>query len=88
MAANGVAKLELLAKANAGAIDQQLSDDMTKAEISTTVLDYDSMSRNRKPEVCSCTSSGSCCATGRAFDRIANVTHGWQVEALRLLFQA
>ena len=39
MAADGVAKLELLAKVYARAIDQQLSDDMTKAEISTTDLD-------------------------------------------------
>ena len=33
-----------VAKAYAGAIDQQLSDDMTKAEISTTVLNNDSTS--------------------------------------------
>ena len=41
-----------VAKAYAGAIDQQLSDDMTKAEISTTVLNNDSTSQEAQAPEC------------------------------------
>ena len=44
--------LSSVAKAYAGAIDQQLSDDMTKAEISTTVLNNDSISQEAQAPEC------------------------------------
>ena len=52
--------------ADAGAIDQELSTDMTGAEISTDSLSNESMTP-RKKLLC----------TGRALDRIANAPHGW-----------
>ena len=70
-------------KAYAGVIDQQLSEDMTSAEISTDAMSNDSMTRRVHLYFVLIT-----LCTGRALDRIASAPHGWGMEACRMLFQA
>ena len=72
----------------AGAIYQQLSDDTTKAEISTTVRTTTSMSQEAQARSVQLYFILIMLCTGRALDRIANAPHGWGMEAWRFLFQA
>ena len=82
----GVAKQELRdAKLMQG---PSITDDMTRAKISTTVLDTYSMSpESQARRVQQCFILIMLC-TARAFTRIAIVTHGWKMEPWRLLLQA
>ena len=74
-----------MAKACARAFDQQLSDDMTKAEATTTVLDHDSVSPESQAQSVQLYFVLIMLSIGRALDRIAIVTHGWGMEAWLLL---
>ena len=63
-------------EAYAGAIDQELSTDMTNAESSTDVLSNEAKARSVQwyfVLIMLC--------TGRTLDRIANTPHGWDMEA-------
>ena len=77
-----------VAKAYAGAIDQKLSDDMAMANVSTTVLNNDSMSPEAEARSVQLYFILIMLCTRRALDRIANAPHCWGMEAWRLLFQA
>ena len=77
-----------MAKAHAGAVDQQLLDDMTRAEVSTTVLDNGSISPESQARSVQLYFITIMLCTGGALDRIANAPHGWCMEGWRLLFQA
>ena len=73
-------------KAYAGAIDQDLSTDMTTAEYSTDAMRNDGRERKvRSVQLCFVLIM---LCTGGALDRIANAPHGWGMEAWRMLFQA
>ena len=72
----------------AGAIDQDLSTDMTKAESSTDVLSNEAMTGQRKARSVQLYFGLIMSFTGRALDRIANAPHGWSTEVWRLLFLA
>ena len=76
------------AKAYAEAIDQQLSDDMTEAEMRTTVLNNDGMSPESQARSVELYFILIMLCTGRALDRIANAPRGWGMEAWRLVAQA
>ena len=75
-------------KAHAGAIDQELSTDLTNAESRTDVLSNEAMTGQRKARSVPLYFVLIMLCTGRALDRIANAPHGWSTEALRLHFQA
>ena len=75
-------------KAHAGAIDQELSTDMTNSESSTVVLSNEAMTGRRKARSVQLYSVLIRLCTGRALDRIANAPHSRGMEAWRLLFQA
>ena len=75
-------------KAYAGAIDQDLSADMTTAECSTDAVSNSAMTGERKARSVQLCFVLIMLCTGRALDRTANAPHGWCMEALRLLFQA
>ena len=75
-------------EAYAGAIDQDLSADMTTAECSTDAVSNNAMTGERKARSVQLCFVLIMLCTGRALDRIANAPHGWCMEALRLLFQA
>ena len=73
-------------KAYAGAIDQDLSADMTTAEYSTDATRNDGRERKvRSVQLCFVLIM---LCTGGALDRIANAPHCWGMEAWRMLFQA
>ena len=59
-------------KAYEGVVDQKLSHDMTEAEISTTVLDNDSMSPEAQARSVQLYLILIMLCTGRALDRIAS----------------
>ena len=75
-------------KAYAGAIDQDLSADMTTAECSTDAMSNDAMTGERKARSVQLHFVLIMLCTGRALDRIANAPHGWGMEARRTLFLA
>ena len=79
---------ESVMKASAGAIDQQLSTDMTSAEISTDVTSNESMTCRKQSKSVQWYFVLIVLCTGRALGRIANAPHGWGMEAWRMLFQA
>ena len=68
-------------KAYAGAIDQDLSADMTTAECSTDAMSNDAMTGERKARSVQLYFVLIMLCTGRALDRIANAPHGWGMEA-------
>ena len=78
----------IIAKSYAGATDQQLSEAMSQAEISTAVLDNASMSQEARARSVQLYFILIMLCTGRPLDRVANAPHGWSMDAWRLLFQA
>ena len=75
-------------KAYAGAIDQELSTNMTNAESSADVSSNEAMTGQRKARSVQLHFILIMFCTVRALDRIANPPHGCGMEAWRLLFQA
>ena len=75
-------------KTYAGAIDEDLSADMTAAECSTDAMSNDTMTGERKARSVHLYFVLIMLCTGRALDRIANAPHGWCMEAWRMLFEA
>ena len=67
-------------KSHAGAIDQELSTDMTNAESNTDVLSNEAMKQRKAWSVQLYFVLIMQC-TGRALDRTANAPHGWSMEA-------
>ena len=74
--------------AYAEAIDQELSTDITGAEISTDALSNESMTPRKQSKSVQLYFVLIMLCTGRAQDRIASAPRGWSMEAWRMLFQA
>ena len=71
----------------AGAIDQQLSDDMTKAEISTTVLENGSMPPEAQAWSCAVVLNPDHAVHWKSLGSHRQcAAHGWGMDLWRLLF--
>ena len=80
-------QLELRDEGSRGAIDQELSTDMTNAENNTDVLSNETMAGQKKARSVQLYFVSIMLCSGRALDRIANAPHCWGLEAWRLLFR-
>ena len=75
------------AQTSVGAIDQELTTDMTNPESSTDALSNEAMTCQKKARSVQLYLVLIMSCTGRSLDRIANAPRGWSMEAW-LLFQA
>ena len=74
--------------AYAGAVDHQLSEDMTSAEMRTDELSNETVAGQRKARSVQLCFVLIMVCTGRALDRVPNAPRGWGMEAWRMLSQA